>query len=63
MAGGKRGGAGRKPVSDQKRKVSVTVSLNPEHIKWVRETKRKGWLSKMLSKTIDSEMKVDNGNI
>ena len=62
MAGGARDGAGRPPVPIKKQKQSITVTIRPDQVKWVRETKPRGWLAKLIEKAIDSEMLDQQAN-
>jgi len=56
LIGGKRKGAGRKPVPEKKKRVSVTITMRPDQIKWVRESQRKGWLAALVEKAVDYEI-------
>ena len=56
MIGGKRKGSGRKPVPEKKKRVSVTITMRPDQIKWVRDSQRKGWLAALVEKAVDYEI-------
>ena len=59
MAGGKRDGAGRKPVPIKKQKKSITVTMRPDQIEWVR-SQRRGWLAAAIEKMIDAAMEIES---
>ena len=57
MAGEKKKRAGRPPVPEELKRKDKTITMRPDQINWINKNrKRKGWLSKLVEKSVDREM-------
>ena len=56
MAGGKRKGAGRKPIPEHLKKKTYSTRIRYDQIEWIKR-KPHGWFAKWLEKAIDTKIK------
>ena len=62
MAEGLKKGAGRPPVPDHLKAKTKTITMRHDQVAWIiKNRKRKGWLSKLVEKSVDAEMKKEIG--